>query len=122
MKHRSLILLCLAAMLGACHHESDPLFGTWIVDKVNVSFDASHGTPELVKQIGKMEQQNVIVINADSTMTFKTMGDEQQGKLNLKGDGTLLFDDALFGTYKNGEIVTKTPSPLGEIVVTYRKR
>lgn len=109
-------------MLCACHHKADPLFGTWIVDKVNVQFDEQHSTPELVKQIGEMERQNVISITADSTLTFKGMDDSLQGRLSLKNDGTLLLDNADFGQWKDGQIITRTGSPVGEITVSYRKK
>lgn len=122
MKNRFLFLLCLSAMLCACHHKADPLFGTWTVDKVNVQFDEQHSTPELVKQIGEMERQNVISITADSILTFKGMDDSLQGRLSLKNDGTLLLDNADFGQWKDGQIITRTGSPLGEVTVSYRKK
>ena len=122
MKNRFLFLLCLSAMLCACHHKSDPFFGTWTVDKVNVQFDEQHSTPELVKQIGEMERQNVISIAADSTLTFKGMDTEWQDKMSLSGDGTLICNGDSFGIWKDGQIITRTGSPLGEVTVSYRKK
>lgn len=121
MKNRFLFLLCLSAILCACHHKSDPFFGTWTVDKVNVQFDEQHSTPELVKQIGEMERQNVISIAADSTLTLKGMDDLVQGRLSLKSDGTLLLEGVAFGQWKDEMLITKTTSPLGEVVVRYKK-
>ena len=123
MKKRPIFLAGLAIAFAACHHNpTDSLIGTWTVDKVNVHFDERHSTPELVKQMGEMERQNVITIKEDSTLTFKGLEETLQGRLSLKGDGTLLFDDVIFGQWKEGQIVTWTNSPLGEIVVTYRKK
>lgn len=122
MKHRFLFLLCLAAMLCACQPKGDSLVGTWTVDKVNVQFDEQSSTPELVKQIGEMERQNVLTISSDSTLNFKGLEESSQGRISLKGDGTLLLDDAVFGQWKEGRIVTRTGSPLGEVVVTYKKK
>ena len=113
--------MALGLMLAACQPDTDSLIGTWAVDKVNVQFDERHNTPELVKQIGEMERQNLITISKDSTLTFKGLEESSQGRISLKGDGVLLFNGAAFGTWKNGEIVTKTDSPLGEVVVTYKK-
>ena len=109
-------------MLCACHHKADPLFGTWTVDKVNVQFDEQHSTPELVKQIGEMERQNVISITADSILTFKGMDTEWQDKMSLRSDGTLICHDESFGIWKDGQIITRTGSPLGEVTVSYRKK
>lgn len=122
MKTKFLLFIGLTFALCACHHKADPLFGTWTVDKVNVQFDEQHSTPELVKQIGEMERQNVINITVDSILTFKGMDDSLQGRLSLKNDGTLLLDNADFGQWKDGQIITRTGSPLGEVTVSYRKK
>ncbi len=121
MKSKFLLFIGLTFAFCACHHKADTLFGTWTVDKVNVQFDEQHSTPELVKQIGEMERQNVISITSDSTLTFKGMDDSLQGRLSLKNDGTLLLDNADFGQWKDGCITTQTTSPLGEVVVRYKK-
>ena len=121
MKHRLLFLLGLAATLGACQLETDPLIGSWAVDKVNVQFDEQHSTPALVKQIGEMERQNTLSISADSTLVFKGLEETKKGRLCLRSDGTMLFEGKAFGTWKDGRIVTRTDSPVGEVVVTYRK-
>ena len=121
MKMRILFLLALTVLLSACQHDADPLIGTWTVDKVNVQFDEQHSTPELVKQIGEMERQNTLSIGADSTMVFKGLEETKEGRLSLRSDGTMLFDGTAFGTGKGGRIVTRTGSPLGEVVVIYRK-
>ena len=121
MKKIFLFLLALTVLLTACQHDADPLIGTWTVDKVNVQFDEQHSTPELVKQIGEMERQNTLSIKADSTMVFKGLEETKEGRLSLRSDGTILFDGTTFGTWKDGRIVTRTGSPLGEVVVIYRK-
>ena len=120
MKKRLLFFFGLAITLCACSPKADSLIGTWTVDKVNVQFDERHNTPELVKQVGEMEKQNVISISKDSILTFKGLDIEWQDRISLKNE-TLLRGGAVFGFWKNGEIVTRTDSPLGEVVVTYRK-
>ena len=120
MKKRFLLLLAFAAALSACTHDADSLIGTWTVSKVNVQFDERRNTPELVKQVGEMEKQNVISISKDSTLVFKGLEEEWQSKASLKND-TLYLEGTAFGIWKGGEIVTRTNSPLGEVVVTYRK-
>lgn len=121
MKYRFLFLLGLVTILGACQPDPDSLCGTWTVDKVNVQFDESRNTPELVKQTGEMEKRNIITINADSTLVFNGLQETKKGKLSLRSDGTILVDGMAFGTWKDGRIVTRTDSPLGEVVVTYMK-
>ena len=112
--------MAFAAALSACTHDADSLIGTWTVSKVNVQFDERRNTPELVKQVGEMEKQNVISISKDSTLVFKGLEEEWQSKASLKND-TLYLEGTAFGIWKGGEIVTRTNSPLGEVVVTYRK-
>ena len=121
MKNRFLFLFGLAALLGACQPEADPLIGRWTVDKVNVQFDERMSTPELVKQIGEMERQNTFSISTDSTLVFKGLETTVEGRLSLINDSTLLINGTHFGTWKNGRIVMRTGSPLGEVVVTYKK-
>lgn len=122
MKKPILYLLGLAVALCACHPKTDSLVGTWKADKVNVQFDERRSTPELVKQVGAMEKQNCFTISNDSILVFNGLETKTRGQLTTDGQENLYLDGVLFGQWKNGEIVTKTPSPLGEIVVTYRKR
>ena len=120
MKNKSLFLLAFAVTLCACRPKTDSFFGTWTVSKVNVQFDEQLSTPELVKQLGEIEKQNVITISNDSILTFKGLDVNWQESISLKNE-TLLRNGAVFGTWKNGEIVTRSGSPLGEVVVVYRK-
>lgn len=114
--------LCLAALFWACTPKTHSLIGTWTVDKVNVQFDERRSTPGLVKQIGEMERLNIITITKDSTLIFNGLDETSQGRLNLMSDGTLLLEGVVFGQWKEEQIVTQTNSPLGEVVITYRKK
>lgn len=122
MKKSILFPLGFVTMLCACTQKPNSLIGTWTVDKVNVQFDEQRSTPELVKQIGEMEKQNVILISPDSMLIFNSLEGETKGKLSLSKDGTLTCNGNFFGIWKGENIVTRTNSPLGEIVVTYRKK
>lgn len=121
MKKHIPFLFGFALLLSACTENSDSLIGEWKVDKVNVQFDENRSTPELVKQVGEMEKQNHISISADSILVFSSLDNNLQGCLTIDESGTLYCNGTLFGEWKNGEIVTKTPSPLGEITVKYKK-
>lgn len=122
MKKQILLLLGLIATLFGCNRNQDTLIGTWTVDKVTVQFDERQSTPELVRQIGEMEKGNVVSIGSDSTLVFKGLDTEWQGRISLNNDGTLMCNGTSFGTWKDGQIVTRTDSPLGEVVVVYRKK
>lgn len=122
MKKSYFLIIALGILLGACQNDAESLIGTWTVDKVKVQFDERQNTPELVKQIGEMEKQNTFSISTDSILIFKGLDTERQGRINIDGDGTILCDGMLFGTWKDGQIVTRTGSPLGEVVITYRKK
>lgn len=121
MKKGIILLIGFTLAISACTPKADPLFGTWTVSKVNVQFDEQRTTPELVKQVGEMEKKNVITISNDSILTFKGLDEEWQDRISLQNDGTMLRDGIVFGTWKNGEIVTRSGSPLGEIIVVYKK-
>lgn len=121
MKKTFLFLLALAFPFCACHQKTDSIIGKWVADKVNVRFDEQHSTPEVVKQVGVMEKQNYFIISNDSVLVFNSLEMEKIGRVSSDKQGNLFLDDVLFGQWKNGEIVTKTPSPLGEITVVYKK-
>ena len=112
MKNHLLLIAALAFVLGACRPKADSLIGTWTVDKVNVHFDEQRSTPELVKQIGEMEKQNTITISNDSTLVFKGL------EITLEG---MLVDGVVLGQWENGHIITRSGSPLGEVIITYKK-
>ena len=122
MRKGIILLLGFALAISACTPKADPLFGTWTVSKVNVQFDEQHNTPELVKQVGEMEKQNIITLDNDSILTFKGLDEAWQDRISLRSDGTMLCEGIAFGTWKNGEIVTRSNSPLGDVVITFRKK
>lgn len=122
MKRNILFLTGLAFALCGCHRGGDSIVGTWTVDKVNVQFDERRNTPELVRQIGEMEKQNTITISADSVLTLTNADGSMTGRLHLLDDGTILVNAMPIGQWKDRQIVTRTGSPIGEVVVTYRKR
>ena len=120
--NKPILFLCgLIVTLCTCQPKTQSLIGEWKADKVNVQFDERRSTPELVKQIGAMEKQNCLTISNDSILVFKSLGIETRGRLTTDVQENLYLDGVLFGQWTNGAIVTKTPSPLGEIVVSYRK-
>ena len=122
MKKCFLPLLCLVLGLAACTHKSDSIIGEWEADKVNLQFDERLGTPEMVKQIGKIEKQNRITINSDSTLVFSTLTESYAFKLTLDDTGNLYTDGQWFGQWKDGQIITVTPSFTGDIEIIYKKK
>lgn len=121
MKKSFLPLLGCVFLMAACTQKPETLIGDWTVDKVNVQFDENRTTPELVKQIGEMEKRNSFSINSDSLLTFNGLDESWEGRITLSKDTTLYCNGTLFGQWKEGRIITRTDSPLGEITVTYRK-
>lgn len=121
MKKHLLPFLAFGLVLCACEPVHDSIVGTWTVEKVKVQFDESRTTPELVKQVGEMERENTFSISADSVLVFKGIDETSRGRFNLVGDSTILVDGKVFGTWMNGQIITKTTSPLGEVVIYYNK-
>ncbi len=121
MKKQLFFFFGLAFLLCSCSPKPDTLIGHWSAQKVNVQFDETRTTPELVKQIGEMEKRNSFSITEDSILVFKSLHEETQGRVTADAEGNLFLDGVLFGRWDKGQIVTATPSPMGEIVVTYRK-
>lgn len=122
MKKNIPLLFGLALLLSSCIETTNSIIGDWVADKVKVQFDENRSTPELVKQIGEMEKQNSISISADSILVFKSLDSEVRGRLSLSEGVLMLVDGTPFGEWNEGQIITRTDSPLGEIVVWYKKR
>lgn len=114
------LLLVIVLLISSCRRNNDPLIGRWTVEKVNVAFDENLASPEMVRQMGGMEKSNVIEITKDSVMTFISDGDTLKGRCALKGK-QLTCEGKLFGTYEKGKIQTETQTPMGKMVVVYRK-
>ena len=119
MRNRILIGLLLL-LLASCAPKDDPFFGRWTVDKVNVDFDADWATPEMVRQFGSMEKDNVIMISNDSVFTLVMDGDTMQGKCSLQGT-RVFVDGEPWGWFEEGLIKTETSTPMGIVKTSYIK-
>lgn len=122
MKYNFCLFFVLAMLLVACTSKPDTLIGDWTADKVSVQFDENHSTPELVKQVGEMEKQNRISIGNDSILVFKGLDGESRGRMTVDQQGVIYCDGQKFGIWKEGKVVTETPSPLGIITIQYKKQ
>lgn len=94
--------------------------GRWTVERVHVEFNEHIATPEMVRQYGEMEKGNVIEIGKDSVLTFISEGDTLRGKCSLRGT-QLFVDGNPFGCFENARLETRTATPLGEMVVIYKR-
>lgn len=118
MKINLILLVVTGLLLSSCHRKTDTLIGRWEVERVNVEFDESKATPEMVRQFGEMEKGNVIEINKDSLLIFISDGDTLRGQCSLKGE-TLYCDGVVFATIHDGVLMTETSTPLGKVEVFY---
>ena len=107
-------------LLTSCAPKEDAFFGRWTVDKVNVEFDEEWATPEMVRQVGAMEKNNVVIITPDSLLTLVNEDDTIQYRCRLHGN-QILCDGEPWGSYERGVITTKTSSPMGSVKVLYKK-
>ena len=122
MKKFFLPLLAIGLMLFGCGPKQDSIVGDWTVDKVNVQFDERQSTPELVRQTGEMEKHNTFNISSDSILRFKGLYEQWEGIITLTDGGNICCDGQPFGHWTEGQITTRTDSPLGEITVIYKKK
>ena len=106
--------------LFSCTDHRDPLVGRWTVERVNVEFDESKSTPEMVRQFGEMEKSNIIEIGQDSILMFISEEDTLWGRCSLNNT-QLSLDGTFFGYLKEGKLITEEVTPLGKVIVYYRK-
>ena len=119
MRIRVLIGLLLL-LLASCTPKDDLFFGRWTVDKVQVDFNEDWATPEMVRQYGSMEKNNVIMISPDSVLTLVMDGDTMQGRCSLRGS-QILCDGEPWGVFEEGIIKTETFTPMGYLKTSYVK-
>ena len=117
---RLLAIGLVLLLLEACTSKQDPFIGRWTVDKVNVDFDADGTTPEMVKQMGAMEKDNVLIINPDSVLTLIMDADTMRCRCSLRGS-QILCDGQPWGRFENGTIKTETLTPMGYVRTLYKK-
>ena len=115
------VVMMLLVLVSSCHRNKDPFIGRWTVEKVNVEFREDVVTPEMVRQYGELEKDNLIEIGKDSVLTMISGGDTLKGRCSLQG-GQLFFEGNPFGHYERGLIETETVTPLGTVKVIYSKR
>lgn len=109
--------------ISSCNHEGDALIGTWTVNKVHVSFDESKTNPDIVKQTGELERDNMLVIGADSVLTLYSQNDTiLHGKITLNKNGAIFIDNICIGQWSDRLITTKEDTPYGLVTVTYQKK
>ena len=116
----SILIGLLLLLLASCTPKDDPFFGRWTVDKVQVNFDVDWATPEMVRQYGSMEKNNVIIISPDSVLTLVMDGDTMQGRCSLRGS-QILCDGEPWGVFEEGVIKTETFTPMGYLKTSYVK-
>lgn len=75
----------------------------------------------MVKQIGEMEKKNTLLITADSLLTITSNGTTTSGHIRLSENGTLFYNGTYFGQWEEEKIVTSVDTPIGEVIVTYKK-
>ncbi len=117
---RFFLIVGALSLLASCAPKEDTFFGQWTVDKVNVEFDEQCTTPEMVRQLGAMEKNNVVVISVDSLLTLVNEGDTVQYRCSLRGS-RILCDGEPWGVFEEGIIKTETFSPMGSVKVSYKK-
>ena len=117
---RLLAIGLVLLLLEACTSKQDPFIGRWTVGKVNVDFDADGTTPEMVKQMGAMEKDNVLIVSLDSVLTLIMDADTMRCRCSLRGS-QVLCDGQPWGRFENGTIKTETLTPVGYVRTLYKK-
>ena len=120
MKKAVFIAFVLMLICIECQRNTNTIVGTWKAEKVEIDFDERHSTPEIVKQTGIIEKENQLIITADSTLAFISLGDTVKGSFSVK-EALILFDGKPFGTINENDITTTEVTPFGNITITYQK-
>jgi len=105
--------------LAACSHP-DSLIGKWTVEKVNFDFDERRNTPEMIQQFGEQEVHNTLIFKNDSIVNI-VMLDMNGDYVYYLNDNEIFVENLKIGTLENGKIISKVKTPIGEMIVVYKK-
>lgn len=124
-----LSLVVVLTFVYSCANNNNDLIGTWKAIDVKTEFDENSMTPAMISQVVEMQKETYFRILNDSTLIIVTSDNTYEGKWNFDEDDNTIkyfFEGMETTSNKLGElveknIVSKTTTPLGTIIITYGK-
>lgn len=123
------IVVALSSLFVSCESRRGLLSGEWKVDKVEMDFDESRVTPEMVRQIGAQEKMGYMIFNADSSLHLYDGEVVMKTRYSCGTDGSLYYESTdsarvmtYLGRYVSGKIVVERHGVLGKTRLTYIKQ
>ncbi len=121
------ILMMIAISCGSSPEKK--LIGTWKVTDVNIDFDESKVSPEMLSQIIEMQKQTYFRIINDSVMVIISNDNTHETKwaLNTEDNVITFFFEGMetksnkLGVYTDNNIISETNTPLGKMTTYYEK-
>ncbi len=123
------ILMMIAISCGSSPEKK--LIGTWKVTDVNIDFDESKVSPEMLSQIIEMQKQTYFRIINDSVMVIISNDNTHETKwaLNTEDNVITFFFEGMetksnklgVYVYTDNNIISETNTPLGKMTTYYEK-
>lgn len=127
----SILTILLVVILSSCSdNTAKKLLGTWKVDDVKTEFNETEVTPEMLKQVVEMQKQTYFRIVNDSTMVIISSNNTHEAKwlFNPEENTIIYFFNGMettpntLGKFEDGQIINETSTPLGSMVIYYKKQ
>ncbi len=124
------VLLALVIFVSSCTTgPKGKLIGTWKAKKVETAFDEQQTTPEMLKQVIEMQKETyfkiindsmLLIISPDKTHEATWSLNPADKTISYSFNGPMGYLNKL-GILKDGKIVAKSVTQLGEITIYYEK-
>lgn len=123
------VVIVVSCLFSSCGCGNMSLSGMWKVDRVDIDFDESRVTPEMVRQLGAMEKRGYMIFDADSSLRVYDGENVMDTRYSYRADGSLYYESVdsvgymiYLGQYDIDKIVVQKQGVLGKTRLTYIKQ
>ena len=121
---RKFLEILVIFVLFSCSR-SGSIIGTWTVEKISFDFDERKSTPEMIQQLGEIENQNTLIFKNDRIVhiTMAAIDTDYHYQISENGTITLTPHDHLIShvVLNQNAIKTETETPIGKMRIIYKK-
>lgn len=127
----TLLLLFGLFFIKSCDtRQNEVLKGTWSVIKIEAQFDEQRANPMMLNQVLALEKQTQLQFLNDSVLLLISEEEQTSYTVRIQSDGQIFISpvrdslsgsESLFGHFQNGIIRRLSSTPIGNVVLYFKK-
>jgi hypothetical protein len=127
----TLLLLFGLFFIKSCDtRQKEVLKGTWSVVKIEAQFDEQRANPMMLNQVLALEKQTQLQFLNDSVLQLISEEEQTSYTVRIQSDGQIFISpgrdslsgsESLFGQIHNGIIRRLSSTPIGNVVLYFKK-